>query len=111
MGCSECRVEGLNSKIQIKKAKNNQLNFQLILKMNFDNDIRSVKELSKDCIGILFNNNSFSIYNSNTFKKLNEIINCSKDNYIIGFIILENLDLVFWTYKAIYIYNLSNKNY
>lgn len=79
--------------------------------MNFDNDIRSVKELSKDCIGILFNNNSFSIYNSNTFKKLNEIINCSKDNYIIGFIILENLDLVFWTDEKICFYNLSEKKY
>ena len=49
--------------------KNNPLNFQLILKMKFDNNIILIKKLSKDCIGIFFNNNSFSIYNSNTFKK------------------------------------------
>ena len=37
MGCSEFRVEESNkSNNQIKKRKKNSLNFQLILKMNFD---------------------------------------------------------------------------
>ena len=79
--------------------------------MNFDNNnIISIKVLSKDCIGILFNNNSLSIYNSNTFKKINEIEYHSFGE-IVNFIVLNNLDLVFWTNKDIYFYNLSDKNY
>jgi hypothetical protein len=78
--------------------------------MNFDKCIISIKELSKDCIGILFHNNSFSIYNLNTFKKINEIGSCSPKS-IINFIELKNLDLVFWTSEDIYFYNLSDKKY
>ena len=113
MGCCGSRrkiIEELRDEIQI--PKNNPLNFQLILKMKFDNNIISIKELSKDCLGILFKNDSFSIYNLNTFKKINEIeIICSKDKYINNFIVLENLDLIFWTDETIYFYNLSEKNY
>ena len=72
--------------------------------MKFDQNIISIKELSKDYIGILFGGNLLSIYNLNTFKKINEIkIICSKS--INNFIVLENLDLVFWTDENICFYN------
>ena len=106
--CGKESIEELKDPIQIKMPKNNPLNFQLILKMKFDKNIISIKELSKDYIGILFGGNLLSIYNLNTFKKINEIeIICTK--YINNFIVLENLDLVFWTDEKIWFYNLSEK--
>ena len=108
--CGKESIEELKDPIQIKMPKNNPLNFQLILKMKFDKNIISIKELSKDYIGILFGGNLLSIYNLNTFKKINEIeIICTK--YINNFIVLENLDLVFWTDEKICFYNLSEKKY
>ena len=84
-------------------------------------NIISIKELSKNSIGILFNNNTLSIYNSITFLKITEIkINNShpmeKDSHddeekIINFIELKNFDLVFWTIKKIFFYKLFENWY
>lgn len=104
------------------KKEINSFAFQMFLKMNFDNKkIFTVKELSKNRVAILFNNNILEIYNSNTFSKINEIkVNVSPSenlekigykNLVFDFIELKNFDLVFWTVEAIYFYNLSEKEY
>lgn len=118
--------EDLNT-MSINKAKAiekeiNPFVFQLSLKMNFDNKkIYAIKELSKNRIGILFNNNILEIYNSITFLKINEIkvnVSPSKNaeengykNLAFDFIELKNYDLVFWTIETIYFYKLSEKEY
>ena len=93
---------------------------------NKNKNIIDIKEISKNYIGILLDNNSFSIYNTKTFNKINEIkFNVPKseeknnNNYyrendeeiVYNFIILKNSDLVFWTIKRIFFYKLSgNEN-
>lgn len=93
---------------------------------NKNKNIIAIKEISKNYIGILLDNNSFSIYNTKTFNKINEIkFNVPKseeknnNNYyrendeeiVYNFIILKNSDLVFWTIKRIFFYKLSgNEN-
>ena len=93
---------------------------------NKNKNIIDIKEISKNYIGILLDNNSFSIYNTKTFNKINEIkFNVpkseekNKNNYyrendeeiVYNFIILKNSDLVFWTIKRIFFYKLSgNEN-
>lgn len=47
-------IGDLKDQFQTIIPKNYPLNFQLIIKMNFDKYIISIKELSKDYIGILF---------------------------------------------------------
>ena len=110
-----------NKKVLTETGLKKPLFFQLILKMNFlFKKIITIKELSKSRIGILFNNNSLSIYSSKTFRKINEIeieINDSSinnpnyDKKIINFIELKNSDLVFWTSKNIFFYKLSDNKY
>ena len=93
---------------------------------NKNKNIIAIKEISKNYIGILLDNNSFSIYNTKTFNKINEIkFNVpkseekNKNNYyrendeeiVYNFIVLKNSDLVFWTIKRIFFYKLSgNEN-
>ena len=104
----------------------NDLNFHFILKNDFDCIIISVKELSKNRIGILFENNLFLIINSKTFRKIYEIkINVPSSNNldnneskdiitnlkIKNFIELKNYDLVFWNKEKIFLYKLSEKEY
>ena len=109
-----------SSENETKGAK--KQSFQIISKINFNNKkIITIKELSKKYIGILFIDNSFTIYDSNTFTKINEIkidINSSdnleeNDNEIriINFIELKNSDLVFWTSEKIIFYKISEKGY
>jgi hypothetical protein len=91
--------------------------------------IITIKEISKNYIGILFDNNSLSIYNTNTFSKVNEIkINVPQvkeeendDGYYrrsripkeiaYNFIVLKNSDLVLWTLKRIFFYKASEKDF
>lgn len=111
----------------IDEKENKTLSFALNNKLNFnDRKIIKIKELSNNRIGILFVH-LLSIYSSKTFKKINEIKldntlfkNSEKDEknsdnkneIVIDFIELKNLDLVLWTTKAtILFYNLSDTNY
>ena len=137
--------EGINQNIENNKKDNNELieninsinqkdsseneskgakkeSFQIISKINFNNKrIITIKELSKNHIGILFIDNLLTIYDSNTFTKINEIkidINSSNNleendnkNRIINFIELKNSDLVFWTLQEIMFYKISEKGY
>ena len=137
--------EGINQNIENNKKDNNELieninsinqkdsseneskgakkeSFQIISKINFNNKrIITIKELSKNHIGILFIDNLLTIYDSNTFTKINEIkidINSSNNleendnkNRIINFIELKNSDLVFWTSQEIMFYKISEKGY
>jgi hypothetical protein len=110
-----------------EKKENKTLSFALNNKLNFnDKKIITIKELSNNRIGILFVH-LLSIYSSKTFKKINEIKldntlfqNSEKDEensdnkneIVIDFIELKNLDLVLWTTKAtILFYNLNDSNY
>ena len=108
-------------------------NNQYFNNFSFQNS-STIKELSKNRIGILLNINSLLIYNSKTFNKISEIkINNSDDNsndndnenlriknmmmlkskeeIVINFIELKNFDLVFWTFKKIFFYKPSEKGY
>ena len=91
--------------------------------------IITIKEISNNNIGILYDNNTLSIYNTNTFKKINTIKFVipepkeekeNKNDYsyerdrkeiVYNFIVLKNHDLVFWTLKRIFIYKLSEKEH
>ena len=94
--------EQINSTSEDNPKETSPINFQLILKMDIlsmekfikakedskegaeqitdkslnENQIKriiTINEISKNYIGILFDNNSLSIYNTNTFSKVNEI--------------------------------------
>ena len=110
-----------------EKKENKTLSFALNNKLNFnDKKIITIKVLSNNRIGILFVH-LLSIYSSKIFKKINEIKldntlfqNSEKDEknsdnkneIVIDFIELKNLDLVLWTTKAtILFYNLSDSSY
>lgn len=85
--------------------------------------IIDIKEISNKFIGILFNNNSLSIYNPSNFSKVGEIKvdvpqikqNANYFDYnnkkeiIYNFIELENSDLVLWTLKRIYFYKFDKE--
>ena len=89
---------------------------QKTLTLNFDNQrIYKIKELSNKRIGILLNH-SFQIYNLNSFKKIEEIKLPVSDNYysderISDFTELKNSDLVLWSLKKIFFYQLSENHY
>ena len=149
--------EQINSTSEDNPKETSPINFQLISKMDIlsmekfikekedskegveqitdkslnENQIKriiTIKEISKNCIGILFDNNSLSIYNTNTFSKVNEIkINVPQikeendDGYYrrsripkeiaYNFIVLKNSDLVLWTLKRIFFYKASEKDF
>ncbi len=116
-------MEKSNSDSKKDEANSDDLFY---LNQNKNKNIIDIKEISKNYIGILLDNNSFSIYNTKTFNKINEIkFNVPKseeknnNNYyrendeeiVYNFIILKNSDLVFWTIKRIFFYKLSgNEN-
>ena len=116
-------MEKSNSDSKKDEANSDDLFY---LNQNKNKNIIAIKEISKNYIGILLDNNSFSIYNTKTFNKINEIkFNVPKseeknnNNYyrendeeiVYNFIILKNSDLVFWTIKRIFFYKLSgNEN-
>lgn len=118
-------MEKSNSDSKKDEANSDDL-FYLNQNKNKNKNIIDIKEISKNYIGILLDNNSFSIYNTKTFNKINEIkFNVPKseeknnNNYyrendeeiVYNFIILKNSDLVFWTIKRIFFYKLSgNEN-
>ena len=118
-------MEKSNSDSKKDEANSDDL-FYLNQNKNKNKNIIDIKEISKNYIGILLDNNSFSIYNTKTFNKINEIkFNVpkseekNKNNYyrendeeiVYNFIILKNSDLVFWTIKRIFFYKLSgNEN-
>ena len=158
---SENPIKGqINSKSEKNPKETSPINFQLISKMDIpsmekftkakedskegaeqitdksphENQIKhiiTIKEISKNYIGILFDNNSLSIYNTNTFSKINEIkINVpvpqikeeeNDDGYYrrsripkeiaYNFIVLKNSDLVLWTLKRIFFYKSSEKEF
>ena len=123
----------IQAKSELKNIEKEECpkNFQLFLKLDCNNqyfnnfsfqNIITIKELSKNRIGILLNINSLLIYNSKTFNKISEIkINNSddisndndnenlriknmmmlksKEEIVINFIELKNFNLVFWTFK------------
>ena len=116
-------MEKSNSDSKKDEANSDDLFY---LNQNKNKNIIAIKEISKNYIGILLDNNSFSIYNTKTFNKINEIkFNVPKseeknnNNYyrendeeiVYNFIVLKNSDLVFWTIKRIFFYKLSgNEN-
>ena len=116
-------MEKSNSDSKKDEANSDDLFY---LNQNKNKNIIAIKEISKNHIGILLDNNSFSIYNTKTFNKINEIkFNVPKseeknnNNYyrendeeiVYNFIVLKNSDLVFWTIKRIFFYKLSgNEN-
>ena len=118
-------MEKSNSDSKKDEANSDDL-FYLNQNKNKNKNIIDIKEISKNYIGILLDNNSFSIYNTKTFNKINEIkFNVPKseeknnNNYyrendeeiVYNFIVLKNSDLVFWTIKRIFFYKLSgNEN-
>ena len=118
-------MEKSNSDSKKDEANSDDL-FYLNQNKNKNKNIIDIKEISKNYIGILLDNNSFSIYNTKTFNKINEIkFNVpkseekNKNNYyrendeeiVYNFIVLKNSDLVFWTIKRIFFYKLSgNEN-
>ena len=116
-------MEKSNSDSKKDEANSDDL-FYLNQNKNKNKNIIDIKEISKNYIGILLDNNSFSIYNTKTFNKINEIkFNVPKseeknnNNYyrendeeiVYNFIVLKNSDLVFWTIKRIFFYKLSGK--
>jgi hypothetical protein len=115
----------VSTNVDVKK-KNKSLSFTLNNKLNFNEKIITIQELSNNRFGILFVN-LLSIYSSKTLKKINEINlesslfqNSEKDeiesenkkDIVIDFIELKNFDLVLWTTKAtILFYKLTDNNY
>lgn len=115
----------VSTNVDVKK-KNKSLSFTLNNKLNFNEKIITIQELSNNRFGILFVN-LLSIYSSKTLKKINEINlesslfqNSEKDeiesenkkDIVIDFIELKNFDLVLWTTKAkILFYKLADNNY
>jgi hypothetical protein len=115
----------VSTNVDVKK-KNKSLSFTLNNKLNFNEKIITIQELSNNRFGILFVN-LLSIYSSKTLKKINEINlesslfqNSEKDeiesenkkDIVIDFIELKNFDLVLWTTKAkILFYRLADNNY
>ena len=89
---------------------------QKTLTFNFDNQrIFKIKEISNKRIGILLGN-SLQIYNLNSFKKLDEIklpisFDYYSDERIFDFIELKNSDIVLWSLKKIFFYQLSENKY
>lgn len=115
-------TEKLNSVSKGIEKETNSFNFQMFLKVNFDKKkIFAIKEISKNRIGILFNDNTFEIYNSNNFSKIKEIkVNVipfkneeekGYRNLVFNFLELQNFYLVFWTIETIYFYRLLGEEY
>ena len=95
------------------KEKKEPHSFQIISKMEFENKIIKINELSNKRFGILLND-SLLIYNLNNFKKLYEIELPIKKNYddgIFDFIELKNCDLVLWSLNKVFFYQLSENEY
>ena len=112
-------LEQIKGKETHKQETEGEISFpslQKTLTLNFDNHrIYKIKELSNKRIGILLNY-SFQIYNLNSFKKIEEIILPVQDNYysderISDFTELKNSDLVLWSLKKIFFYQISENKY
>ena len=118
----------VSTNVDVKNNKNS-LSFTLNNKLNFNEKIITIKELSNNRFAILFVN-LLSIYSSKTLKKINEIKlestlfqNSEKDekdeiesenkkDIVIDFIELKNSGLVLWTTKAIILfYKMIDNNY
>ena len=80
----------------------------------FEDKVLKIDELSGGRIGVLLQN-SLLIYNINNFKKLEEIKLPNQGGYyderIADFIELKNSDLVLWSPKKIFLYQLSGNKY
>jgi hypothetical protein len=87
---------------------------QIISKQTFDkNRIIKIKELSNGRIGILFED-SLLIENIKTSKKIDEIklpVIMHYDEGIFDFIELKNSELILWSSKTIYVYQIIDDKY
>ena len=112
-------IEIKNENISEKEEDNN-LNkielpsVQIISKQTFDkNRIIKIKELSNGRIGILFED-SLLIENIKTSKKIDEIklpVIMHYDEGIFDFIELKNSELILWSSKTIYVYQIIDDKY